>query len=186
MLTRKRERPVTRSPWWTFSWFLVALAAAMGAASLLARWWGTSTPWLLPPMLVLLLLVLLGARRITAPNGAYGIAGRGARSEGRVELPVALDDVPNLLEDAVARIPSLRVESLSLATARVTGGLSWWSWGERITLRYRPAGEGSSEISGRCTPTFWLTVYDWGQGAADLELLFEELEREAARDAPAG
>ena len=176
---------MTRSPWWTFSWFLVALAAAMGAASLLARWWGTTTPWLLPPLFILLLLVILGARRTTSPNGAYGITGRGARSEGRVEVPAALDDVPSLIEDAVARSPSLRVESLSPATARVTGGLSWWSWGERITLRYRPAGEGSTEISGRCVPTFWLTVYDWGQGAADLELLFGELERVASRDGTA-
>ncbi|WP_129661479.1 hypothetical protein [Rothia halotolerans] len=176
---------MTRSPWWTFSWFLVALAVALGAASLLARWWGTTTPWLLPPLLGLLLLVLLGARRTSAPNGAYGIAGRGARSEGRVEVPAGLDDVPSLLEDAVARIPSLRVESLSPATARVTRGLSWWSWGERITLRCRPVGEGFIEISARCAPTFWLTVYDWGQGAADLELLFGELEREASRDASA-
>lgn len=174
-----------RSPWWAFSWFAAALVVALVAASLLERWWGTVLPWLFPLLFALLGPVLLGLRRTSAPQRGYGIAGRSARSEGRAEVSAALDEVPRLLEDAVARIPTLRVESTAPATARVTRGFSWWSWGERITLRYRPAGEGSTEISARCAPILCITVYDWGQGAADLELLFGELEREASRDASA-
>lgn len=182
MLNDDPDDPVLVRPWWWLVWLATATLAFIGLAALF-RWWGTTLWALAAPVVIMLVVLALGARRTASPDGAHGLVTQAARSAGRLEVPQHVDRVPALVEEAAGGVRALELTSSSAATARLEAGVSWGSWGERITLRYRPAPGGGTEIVARCDPAFWLTVHDHGRGAADLEQLLDGIERAAAAEA---
>jgi hypothetical protein len=74
------------------------------------------------------------------------------------------------LNYALRRLPVVRVV-WSDGDTRVTCnvGMSGWSWGERLTMRFGDDGELSVESVCR----FPLQLFDWGKNERNVELIYE-------------
>lgn len=140
--------------------------------------WGMTIGMMAIPVAAGLLLAALGGRRTQAPDDVYGIASQGARSEGRLTIALPVSRVPRAVEDATQGKLPLSLVSLSETGAELSRGVTLKTWGERITLEFRPIAPEQTEITARCEPKLGTTMVDYGQGAQDLRLLLGAIEEQ--------
>ena len=86
---------------------------------------------------------------------------------------------------ALKDIPKLRVvrEDPSSHEIDAKVGVTFWSFGERVTVRLTVLGRDSTRVTIRSEPRLSTTTVDWGKAVQNVELFVKSLNGQAARDA---
>lgn len=95
-------------------------------------------------------------------------------------MPV--EQVLRSVRKAVEDLPRYTLVELSGVQAQLTARMNMKSWGERITLRFRPLDPTRTEIQAQCEPRLGTTMVDYGQGAKDLRTLLGAIEQHISHD----
>lgn len=165
--------------------FSVLAAALALLPALFVRPW---EPFMLLPGAITLALGIFfaafGVRSWAGPVERYGIVTTTGRSSGELLVDAPVDQVRDALVPAVASINKFRLETPDTGQILVHSPWSTFSWGEVITVNLLPdASRASTRIVGRTEPRVRTNVLNFGQGATDLGLVFEAIERCLSADA---
>ena len=179
---QKINVPPPRIRWSALLWFLPATLILLVVGIWTQMPWWVTALWVAIPLAFGLVIGVLGGRRTSAPDGAYGITSQTARSEGRLSVDVPVEQVVRTVREAVETLPRFTVVELSGTGAQLTARMNMKTWGERITLRFHPLEPARTEIEALCEPRLGTTLVDYGQGAKDLRTLLGAIEQRTARD----
>lgn len=174
--------PPSRFRWSALLWFLPAALVLLAVGIWAERPWWALALWVAIPVGFGVVIGVLGGRRTSALGSAYGITSQGARSQGRLEMGVPVEQVMRSLREAVEQLPRYTLVELSGVQAQLTARMNMKSWGERITLRFHPLEPTHTQIEAQCEPRLGTTMVDYGQGAKDLRTLLGAIEQHTARD----
>lgn len=174
--------PERKPRWGAVGWFLPA-AVILLLVSLALQWpWPITAGLFAIPLVIGLLLVLWAGRETSSAVQGFRITSRGARSEGRLTVPVSTGRIEQVLHAAVDGLHRFTIRASSAEGADLAVSWSIKTWGERISLRFTPTNPSETEITGVCTPKLSTTLIDYGQGAEDLQALFAAIRHEAKVD----
>ena len=169
-----------RFPWSALLWFLAAvLLLLLIGVWTETQWWQLMT-WVIVPVMVAVIISAVSSRRTVDPDGAYGITTRWARSVARLTVEASTDQVMAAVKHSAEEWPRFTAVEVSATGARLAAQMNLKTWGERITLRFRPTAWGGIEIDALCEPSWGITLIDYGQGAADLRQLLRAIEHHLA------
>ena len=146
------QTPPSRFRWSALLWFLPAALVLLGVGIWAQTQWWVVAVWVAIPVLCGVLIGVFGGRRTEAADGAYGITSQGARSEGRLSVQAPVEQVMGAVRQAAEALPRFTVVEVSEAGAQLTASMNMKTWGERITLRFRPAAPDRIEIEALCEP----------------------------------
>ena len=172
------QTPPSRFRWSALLWFLPAALVLLGVGIWAQTQWWVVAVWVAIPVLCGVLIGVFGGRRTEAADGAYGITSQGARSEGRLSVQAPVEQVMGAVRQAAEALPRFTVVEVSEAGAQLTASMNMKTWGERITLRFRPAAPDRIEIEALCEPRLSTTMVDYGQGAKDLRALLDAIDHQ--------
>ena len=174
--------PPSRFRWSALLWFLPAALVLLAVGIWAEQPWWVLALWVVVPLGFCVVIGMLGGRRTSAPDHAYGITSQGAHSEGRLEVDMPVEQVLRSLRQVVEDLPRFTLVELSGTQAQLTARMNMKSWGERITLHFHPLDPTRTEIEARCEPRLGTTMVDYGQGAKDLRTLLGAIEQHTARN----
>ncbi|MFI7579823.1 hypothetical protein [Kocuria kalidii] len=169
--------PPSRFRWSALLWFLPAALVLLAVGIWAERPWWALALWVAIPVVFGVVIGVLGGRRTSAPDHAYGITSQGARSQGRLEVDVPVEQVMLNLRETVEQLPRYTLVELSGVQAQLTARMNMKSWGERITLRFHPLDPTRIKIEALCEPRLGTTMVDYGQGAKDLRTVLGAIEQ---------
>ena len=167
-----------RFPWLALLWFSAAVLALLLIGAWAGTPWWSTLSWLAIPVGIAVVVGVVGGRRADAAGGAYGITSRWARSEAVLSVDASVEQVATAVQRSAEELPRLTLVEISATGACLAARMKMKTWGEHLTLRFRPSGPGRVEIAARCEPDLGITLVDYGQGAADLRQLLESIERQ--------
>lgn len=129
-------------------------------------------------MVVASTLILIGLARKRASERdarARGIAYQPAGASLVIEdVPLDLESVRTLLEQAVASDPRLYVRKTSENVISIKGRPNLWTWGTRIIVTLDGVGD-HTRASAVASPALSTTLIDWGQSSRDIWALMKSL-----------
>jgi hypothetical protein len=178
--------PPSRFRWSALLWFLPATLFLLVVGIWTEMPWWVTALWVAVPVAFGLVIGVLGGRRTSVPDGAYGITSQSARSEGRLSVDVPVERVARTVREAVEALPRFALVELSGTGAQLRARMNMKTWGERITLRFHPLESARTEIEALCEPRLGTTLVDYGQGAKDLRTLLGAIEQRTTRDQHVG
>ncbi len=85
--------------------------------------------------------------------------------------------VKDQLVAASKTLHGLRVRYATARRVVLMSPPNWRTWGDLITVEFDSQDDGGTSVSVRTTPSLPLWLYDWGQGAKDIRLIHEALDR---------
>lgn len=165
-----------RFPWPALLWFSAAILALLLIGIWAERPWWAALSWAAFPVALVMILIVAGGRRAAAAGGAYGITSRWARSQAVLSVDASVEQVMAAVQRSAEELPRLTLVEISSTGACLAARMNMKTWGENLTLRFRPVEPGRIEIDARCEPDLSVTLVDYGQGAADLRQLLETVE----------
>lgn len=172
------QTPSLRFPWSALVWFLtMTLALLLLGVWTETSWWRALT-WLAVPLLLAVIFIVSGGRRTVTVGGTHGITSQWARSEATLSVEAPVEQVMVAVMRSVEELPRLDMVEISATGAHLQARMNLKTWGEDITLRFRPVGPGRVGIAALCEPSLGITLIDYGQGATDLRDLLGAIERQ--------
>lgn len=96
-------------------------------------------------------------------------------------VPVSVDRLPALVEEATLTSRRFKIKSIDAENADLTVGISWRTFGGKIHLQFKSALEESSFIEALWSPIVGTTVIDYGQGAKDIRELHQIISNQTGR-----
>jgi hypothetical protein len=146
-----------------------ALGASPAEAAVAAVIW---TALWAPLTLGTLLYIDHRSRRRSEP----GPATWGVDSVGAIELRADLATVRAAVIAASKTIANARLASSAGERLELLIGLSWKSWGERVTVQLKATNTGTS-MRVTSTPRVPTTLVDYGKGRSNVHALLRETQR---------
>lgn len=96
------------------------------------------------------------------------VTAKRARARGELLVAAPVDQLPPAVERAAARLHRFTLTGLWRERAELMAGTTWKTFGEDIVLSFEPVDAGTTRVLGTSTPQVPTTIFDYGQGKADL------------------
>lgn len=87
----------------------------------------------------------------------------GAWSQGHAVVDVPAEEVPVVVLHVCAEDPELGLDLNTAEGGKVSTGMAFRSWGERIRFAVEPLSETRSVVTATCRPAFLLGLTNWGR-----------------------
>lgn len=99
---------------------------------------------------------------------SLNVTSKRARARGELVVQAPVAELPAAVERASYRLPRMTVTGIWMERAELTAGTTWKSFGEDIVLSFEPIDAGTTRVLATSTPQLATTIFDYGQGKADL------------------
>jgi hypothetical protein len=122
------------------------------------------------------------------PDRPYSVEHGSGGTSGALNVPIAVRDVPLLVERALSSIDGLKVLKIGSDEARILGRLTAISYPCRISLSFTATGPESTEIdalwttptSGLRPPWLWGSLFDKYAGTKEVVRIFDAISQDPA------
>ena len=99
---------------------------------------------------------------------SLNVPAKRARARGEMVVAVPAAALPPAVERAGARLPRMTLTGIWQERAELVAGTTWKTFGEDIVLSFEPIDAGTTRVLATSTPQLTTTIFDYGQGKADL------------------
>ncbi|MGW9404484.1 hypothetical protein ACWGQ2_11030 [Arthrobacter sp. NPDC055585] len=96
------------------------------------------------------------------------VSSKRARAHGELVVQAPMAALPPAVERALAGLPRMTLTAIWRERAEIVAGGNWKSFGAVIVLSFEPIDARTTRVSAASTPNVPTTLFDYGQGKADV------------------
>lgn len=99
---------------------------------------------------------------------SLSVTSKRARARGEMVVQAPVSQLPPAVERAVYKLPRMTLTGVWQERAEVMAGTTWKTFGEDIVLTFEPVDEATTRVLASSKPHVATTLFDYGQGKADV------------------